>query len=106
MKRLNNNKINCFSCNKELENWTYESNSGDGMIEVHPMGGLHFHTRGHYGSSIFDPMGTCETLDIAICDSCVLDNLHKVRGRGKKEIAENLDMFVEYVSQPRAMLKR
>jgi hypothetical protein len=75
-------KIACIVCSKELHN--LNCNTRDGIpIEVHPMSGLHFSTSGHYGSGIFDPMGTRETLDVAICDKCVMENLDKVRGTGK-----------------------
>ena len=46
---------------------------------------------GHYGSTIFDPMGTGEKLDVAICDKCVMANLDIVRGTGK----ESLEVFKE-----------
>ena len=80
-----NTTIPCIVCNESLDNLEYELRDGT-MCEVHPMGGLHFSTRGHYGSTIFDPMGTGETLDIAICDTCVLNNIDKVRGSGKKSL--------------------
>jgi hypothetical protein len=88
-------KINCFVCDKELENWVYESKATGKMVEVHPMGGLHFQTRGHYGSTIFDPMGTGETLDIAICDLCVMKNLGKVRGSGKESLENEVDILLD-----------
>jgi hypothetical protein len=74
--------ICCISCSKVLDNLNYEGQDGK-AIEVHPMNGLHFRTYGHYGSTIFDPMGTGETLDVAICDDCIMENLDKVRGSGK-----------------------
>jgi len=46
----------------------------------HPSGGLSFHTQGHYGSSVFDPMDG-STLVVAICDPCVktyMDNQEHV----------------------------
>lgn len=75
-------KIACIVCSKELDNLNYDARDGI-PIEVYPMCGLHFATYGHYGSGIFDPMGTQETLDVAICDKCVMENLDKVRGTGK-----------------------
>lgn len=51
-------------------------------------------TRGHYGSTIFDPMGTGETLDVAICDLCIMKNLDRVRGTGKKQLEDDVDMLV------------
>jgi hypothetical protein len=87
-------KINCIACNKELDNWEYEGRGGV-MVEVHPMRGLHFRTQGHYGSSIFDPMAEPLSLDVAICDLCVMKNLDKVRGTGKKELLDNVNILVD-----------
>ena len=88
------NKIECIACSKELDNLEYKDRKGK-PIEVHPMGGLHFRTYGHYGSVIFDPMGTGESLDIAICDLCIMKNLYKVRGTGKQDLEENVDVLVD-----------
>ena len=71
--------IQCFKCDKELENWNYRN------ILVHPMKGLHFLTYGHYGSSFFDPMDG-STLNIAICDECVETNKHKIIPLGRNAI--------------------
>jgi hypothetical protein len=79
------NKIQCIACNTELDNWQYEMDGGK-VVEVHPMGGLHFRSYGHYGSTVFDPIGTGEYLDVAICDNCITKNLDKVRGSGKIDI--------------------
>ena len=87
-------KIPCLACGKELDNLQYEMRDGK-PVEVHPMGGLHFRTYGHYGSVIFDPMGTGEYLDIAICDLCIMKNLDKVRGTGKKDLEDNVDILVD-----------
>jgi hypothetical protein len=89
------NKIPCIVCSKELDNLDYESRSTGNRIEVHPMCGLHFRTYGHYGSTIFDPMGTGEYLDVAICDYCVMKNLEKVRGNGKESLKNNVDIIVD-----------
>lgn len=88
------NKIRCISCSKELDNLKYEMNDGK-QVEVHPMGGLHFRTYGNYGSSIFDPLGTGEYLDIAICDLCVMKNLNEVYGTGKQVLEDNVDILVD-----------
>lgn len=87
-------KIPCLACGKELDNLQYEMRDGK-PVEVHPMGGLHFRTYGHYGSVIFDPMGTGEYLDVAICDLCIMKNLDKVRGTGKKDLEDNVDILVD-----------
>lgn len=83
-------KIPCIVCGTELVNWAYESSDGTHMIEVHPMEGLHFQTRGHYGSTIFDPVMGDERLDVAICDTCIMENLDKVRGTGKKLLEDEV----------------
>lgn len=88
------NTIECVVCSKELENMQYENREGN-LVEVHPMGGLHFRSFGHYGSVIFDPMGTGEYLDIAICDRCFMKKLDKVRGTGKKELEDNVDILID-----------
>lgn len=75
-------KIACFCCDKLLDNMHYEMK--DRYVYVHPMGGLHFQTYGHYGSTVFDPMDG-SSLDIAICDDCVKKNYNRIRGTGKTE---------------------
>jgi hypothetical protein len=89
------NKIPCIVCEKELDNLVYESSKRTHMIEVHPMGGLHFQTRGNYGSAIFDPVVTDERLDVAICDVCIMKNLDKVRGTGKKQLENDVDILLD-----------
>jgi hypothetical protein len=86
-------KINCIVCNKEMDNWVYEHQGI--KTEVHPMSGLRFRTTGHYGSAIFDPMGTGEALDIAVCDLCIMKNLDKVRGTGKEELVFEADILLD-----------
>jgi hypothetical protein len=88
------NKIPCIVCSEELDNLQYEMRDGK-QVEVHPMGGLAFRTYGHYGSTIFDPIGAGEYLDVAICDLCVMKNLDKVRGSGKEQLEDNVDMLVD-----------
>ena len=84
--------IDCFSCGKQLTNWTYGDrlkNGGRAYVAVHPMGGLHFETHGHYGSRIFDPMdGKGTKLDIAICDECLIEKVKRVRGTGFSDLDE------------------
>jgi len=90
--------IDCIVCGKELNNLQYEMQNGK-TVEVHPMNGLHFTTRGHYGSTIFDPMGTGEYLDVAICDVCIMKNLDKVRGSGKEELEREIDHLLDAVER-------
>lgn len=92
-------KIGCLGCGKELDNLEYTMQSNGTKVEVHPMNGLHFRTHGHYGSTIFDPMGTGEYLDIAICDLCIMKNLESVRGTGKKDLENNVDILVDAVER-------
>lgn len=88
------NKIHCLSCRNELDNLDYDMEDGK-RVEVHPMNGLHFRTYGHYGSTIFDPMGTGEYLDVAICDVCVMKNIDSVRGTGKASLEETVNILVD-----------
>ena len=88
-----NNKIPCIVCSKELDNMEYDMK--DKKVEVHPMDGLHFRTYGNYGSVIFDPMGTGEYLDVAICDLCIMKNLDSVKGTGKQGLLDNVDMLID-----------
>ena len=82
----------CFCCDKVMSNWEYEGRPGNGgtsYIRVHPMGGLHFETYGHYGSRVFDPMdGKGTKLDIAICDECIIAGVKKVYGTGRNDVHE------------------
>ena len=88
------NKIHCIVCSKELDNLEYDNSRGD-KVEVHPMDGLRFRTYGHYGSTIFDPMGPGEYLDVAICDLCIKKNLDKVRGTGKNQLIHEVDILLD-----------
>lgn len=80
----------CFCCDKQMNNWEYDSptrNGGNSYVRVHPMGGLHFETYGHYGSRVFDPMdGRGTKLDIAICDECIIAGVKKVYGTGRGDV--------------------
>jgi hypothetical protein len=92
------NEIDCMVCGKTLDNLQYEMKTGK-QVEVHPMGGLHFSSFGHYGSTIFDPIGTGESLDIAICDLCIMKNMDKVRGTGKQELEDTVDGLVDVMER-------
>ncbi len=51
----------CASCGVEL------ANVADAGFQ--PVGGVAFHSYGHYGSAEFDPMdGTC--VEVVLCDPC------------------------------------
>jgi hypothetical protein len=59
--------LNCFRCDKLLENvWDH--------VENQPYDGTTFITRGHYGSTFFDPMDHNSWLEINICDECLNKN--------------------------------
>jgi hypothetical protein len=88
------NTVECIVCSKKLDNWEYEGRNGT-QVEVHPMNGLHFQSTGHYGSQIFDPMGTGEYIDLAICDVCIMKNLDKIRGTGKEGLENNVDILLD-----------
>jgi hypothetical protein len=77
-RKIKETKVECFICDKSLDNWDYETHNGE-KITVHPMSGLHFRTYGHYGSAIFDPMDD-SSIDIAICDECVESRKNKIYG--------------------------
>lgn len=87
-----NGTVECFCCGKQMNNWTYQTPQPDGTVTqvyVHPMGGLHFRTYGHYGSRVFDPMdGKGTSLDLAICDECIVSNITRVYGTGKADAHE------------------
>jgi hypothetical protein len=54
--------MKCIVCRKDLANVPGEENQ--------PAGGVEFTSRGHYGSTAFDPMdGTF--LAVNICDDCL-----------------------------------
>jgi hypothetical protein len=93
------NKIPCIVCDKELDNLEYTTRGNGTKVEVHPMDGLHFRTHGHYGSTIFDPMGTGEYLDVAICDVCIMKNLDKVRGSGKTQLEHEVDILLDAIER-------
>lgn len=69
--------IPCIVCDKDLENWEYTNS-------FHPLDGLHFKSYGHYGSAVFDPMDG-SSLDIAVCDECLILHKNKIYGSGKTE---------------------
>lgn len=76
----NTTTVDCFKCGTTLENSEYPMRDSD-YVYVHPMGGLHFAAYGHYGTAVFDPMDST-SLDIAICDECLLKYKHMIRGNG------------------------
>ena len=70
--------MSCVLCKTHIET----------MNEFHPDGGLHFRAYGHYGTTVFDPMdGT--SLDICICDKCLLVHRNNIYGTGRHHLDEN-----------------
>ena len=53
----------CVVCGTWLENYR-------GSTENHPMRGVEFVTRGHYGSAVFDPPDGSRMI-ANICDECL-----------------------------------
>lgn len=101
---MRNSLISCIVCDKEMDNWAYTMHGGK-KVEVHPMSGLHFRSTGHYGSSIFDPMGTGEHLDVAICDLCVMTKISKVRGTGVRELLKEHEFYKDHVEKDESRKK-
>ena len=64
--------LTCIVCKSEMVNLM----AGQNVLQ--PMGGLAFHTYGHYGSRYFDPMDG-SSLHIAVCDECVHDAVENKR---------------------------
>lgn len=58
-------ELHCLVCDRQVLN--------DGSEDhVQPSGGTSFYTRGHYGSTIFDPMDNQTRLEVVICDPCIV----------------------------------
>jgi len=63
-------KVQCFCCDKELD----AEFPLDDPLTLSPIyDGLIFRASGNFGSTIFDPMPTCqeEYLQVIICDDCI-----------------------------------
>lgn len=57
--------LRCICCEKRLFA-VYE------LAEYQPSDGVHCHTHGNYGSTLFDPSYGNETLHFMVCDDCLL----------------------------------
>lgn len=62
----------CICCGKQLE-----SAMGD-HADNQPYAGTTFHSRGHYGSTVFDPMDG-SFLEVNVCDECM--KVHAAQNR-------------------------
>lgn len=60
----------CIACGKQLQN-SFED------VENQPSEGTAFHTHGHYGSTIFDPMDG-QYLELNVCDDCLRKHSDRV----------------------------
>jgi len=63
-KARTENALPCICCKKELGNIDPKGNQ--------PSGGLEFTTRGHYGSTVFDPVVGIAFLAVNVCDECLV----------------------------------
>lgn len=55
--------LHCIACPATMQNVMGEKGH-------QPIDGLSFHTHGHYGSAVFDPMDG-SYIQIAVCDACL-----------------------------------
>lgn len=58
----------CIRCWKELESAIPDEVDDEAN---QPYAGTAFTTRGHYGSTVFDPMDQWSFLELNICDDCL-----------------------------------
>lgn len=65
----------CFICGKALECVFREPGEG---IYNQPYEATVFHSHGHYGSTVFDPVTGHRSLELNICDKCLLENKERV----------------------------
>lgn len=84
----------CLCCKKEMPHALYIGMKVENSADIQPSGGLHCRTFGHYGSTIFDPLGTGETLEFVICDECMETSIKAGLVYRGKQIAYN-DWSVE-----------
>lgn len=64
--------LTCIVCLRNLDD-AMGGRFDDSLKQPH--GGTTFTTRGHYGSTSFDPMIGDESLAITVCDTCLVDRL-------------------------------
>lgn len=68
--------MKCFVCGQELEEVLPETGT--------PYRGTLFQTRGHYGSTFFDPMDG-SYLELVVCDDCLERKKSELTGTGLME---------------------
>lgn len=66
------NALPCIRCGKQLGQIWDQKESVSESLENQPYNGTAFCTNGHYGSTVFDSMHG-ETIEINVCDTCLLD---------------------------------
>lgn len=71
------NALPCFVCGQELDLAVPLRETE--LPHNQPSGGLALETRGHYGSTVFDPMQAGRTLEIAVCDGCMVGRWARTR---------------------------
>lgn len=74
--------MNCIVCNKKL--LAFDDNN------FHPIGGVHFFSYGHYGTTVFDPMDG-STLNIFVCDQCLNTKKELTKTKKYNRINSNLE---------------
>jgi len=74
---IEKNPLPCFVCGVDLDHaaFTHE----DGYQVNQPSGGTGFSSRGHYGSTVYDPMCDGEVLELAVCDECLKARWERTR---------------------------
>lgn len=65
----------CFICGKPLESVFPEPCEG---IYNQPYQATVFHSHGHYGSTVFDPIRNGKYIEINICDTCLVKGKDRV----------------------------
>lgn len=63
--------LTCFTCGRTLE-------SAFPPDDKQPYAGTTFLTYGHYGSTVFDPMSEFCTLQVTLCDPCLVARRERV----------------------------
>lgn len=62
----------CVICGKKLEPAFPIS------PDTQPSNGLTFIARGNYGSTVYDPVGSHEFLELTICDDCLRERKNRI----------------------------
>jgi hypothetical protein len=88
--------VTCIRCDVELDNIEWGEKDS-----VQPYDGVAFHSRGHYGSGVFDPIGAPDYLNLVLCDVCLMENLDKIYGTGIEDLKEHFDMYNEHAKKNR-----